>query len=102
MGSAKIAKFIQIGVIAIPLFEQAIDIILDAVKRCVDDAVSKAGFDRTVRGVVTSVNESVYTVRVGKEAYNIKSAAAYAVGDTVYVLFMQNDPKNKIIIGKVV
>lgn len=88
--------------IAIHKYEKAIEVILDALKRYVDDAISKAHFDRTVRGVVVSVDGNTYAVKVGKETYNIISADSYAVGNTVLVLFIQNDPKQKYIIGKVV
>lgn len=88
--------------IAIHNYEKAIEVILDALKRYVDDAISKAHFDRTVRGIVVSVDGNIYAVKVGKETYNIKSADSYAVGNTVLVLFIQNDPKQKYIIGKVV
>lgn len=98
----KYIKITQIGVIAISLYEKAVEVILDALKRYVDDAISKAHFDRTVRGIVVSVDGNVYTVKVGKEIYHIKSTDAYAIGNTVYVLMIQNDPNNKIIIGKVV
>ena len=86
--------------IAIHNYEKAIEVILDALKRYVDDAISKAHFDRTVRGIVVSVDGNIYAVKVGKETYNIKSADSYAVGNTVLVLFIQNDPKQKYIIGK--
>lgn len=88
--------------IAIHNYEKVIEVILDALKRYVDDAISKAHFDRTVRGIVVSVDGNTYAVKVGKETYNIKSADSYAVGNTVLVLFIQNDPKQKYIIGKVV
>lgn len=94
--------YLQIGVITIHNYDKAIEVILDALKRYVDDALSKAHFDRTTRGVITAVSDGVYSVKSGKETYQIKSADIYAVGDTVYILFIQNDPKNKIIIGKVV
>lgn len=86
----------------ITIYNKAIEVILNALERYVDAALAKAHFDRTFRGVILSVNAGIYTVRIGKETYNIKSADTYAVGDTVYVLFVQNDPKHKIIIGKVV
>lgn len=88
--------------IAIHNYEKVIEVILDALKRYVDDAISKAHFDRTVRGIVVSVDGNIYAVKVGKETYNIKSADSYTVGNTVLVLFIQNDPKQKYIIGKVV
>lgn len=83
-------------------YSKAIEVILDALERYVDVALERAHFDRTVRGVILAVANGVYTVRIGKETYEIKSADNFAVGDTVYVLFIQNDPKNKFIIGKAV
>ena len=88
--------------IAISHNDEAIEVILEALKQYVDTAMSRAHFDRTIRGLVTAVNGNTYAVKAGKETYHIKSTDTYAVGDTVYILFIQNDPKNKIIIGKVV
>lgn len=82
--------------------DEAINIIIRAIEQYVDAVVREAHFDRTVKGVVTDVNNGVYTIKSGKETYAIPSAATYAVGDTVYVLIAQNEPSNKIIIGKVV
>ena len=79
----------------------AINTIINALEQYVDDMVSKAHFDRTVRGVVTAVENGIYSIKSGRDTYTIKSSASYSVGDTVYVLIAQNEPSNKIIIGKV-
>lgn len=82
--------------------DEAINTIIDALERYVDGIMSKAHFDRTVRGVITAANDGVYSVKSGKETYSLKSSESYSIGDTVYILIAQNDPSNKIIIGKVV
>lgn len=82
--------------------DEAINIIIRAIEQYVDAVVREAHFDRTVKGVVTDVNNGVYSIKSGKETYTITSTATYSVGDTVYVLIAQNEPSNKIIIGKVV
>ena len=82
--------------------DEAINTIINALEQYVDDMVSKAHFDRTVRGVITAAENGVYSIKSGRDTYFIKSAASYSVGDTVYVLIAQNEPSNKIIIGKVV
>ena len=98
----KFRQYLQIGVILIKQNDEAINTIINALEQYVDCMMSKAHFDRTIRGVITAVKDGVYSVRSGKETYSIKSEALYSVGDTVYILIAQNDQSNKLIIGKVV
>lgn len=98
----KFRQYLQIEVILIKQNDEAINTIINALEQYVDCMMSKAHFDRTIRGVITAVQDGIYSVRSGKETYSIKSETVYSVGDTVYILIAQNDQSNKLIIGKVV
>ena len=81
---------------------QMVDEIISTILKLVNKNISQASFDVTKKGFISAVNDGVYSVKIGNEIYPIKSNTTYTVGDTVYVLFVQNDPKNKFILGKAV
>lgn len=81
---------------------QMVDEIISTVLKLVNKKIARASFDVTKRGFISAVNDGVYSVKIGNDVYSIKSNTTYTVGDTVYVLFVQNDPKNKFILGKAV
>lgn len=81
--------------------DEAIEILMKAVEEVASKFVQSASFDKTYRGFVSTVNNGVYTVLIEGKEYSIKSGDTYAVGDTVRVLFEQNDPKKRSILGKV-
>ncbi len=83
------------------LNEDAIDIILKAIEQTCAKLVDGARFDVTKRGFVCEVTDEGYVVLIEGQSYLIRSPDNYAVGDTVRVLFEQNNPNNRSILGKV-
>lgn len=81
--------------------DEAIEILMKAVEEVAAKFVQSASFDKTYRGFVSTAESGVYTVLIEGKEYSIKSSDTYAVGDTVRVLFEQNDPKKRMILGKV-
>lgn len=84
------------------LNEEAIEIILKAIEQTCAKFVENARFDVTKRGFVVEVTNGGYIVLIEGQSYLIRSPDNYAVGDTVRVLFEQNNPNNRSILGKVV
>ena len=83
------------------LNEEAIEIILKAIEQTCAKFVENARFDVTKRGFVSGVTDGGYIVLIEGQSYLIRSPDNYAVGDTVRVLFEQNNPNNRSILGKV-
>lgn len=83
------------------LNEEAIEIILKAIEQICAKFVENARFDVTKRGFVSEVTDGGYIVLIEGQSYLIRSPDNYAVGDTVRVLFEQNNPNNRSILGKV-
>lgn len=83
------------------LNEEAIEIILKAIEQTCAKFVENARFDVTKRGFVSEVTDGGYVVLIEGQGYLIRSPDNYAVGDTVRVLFEQNNPNNRSILGKV-
>ena len=81
--------------------QEIVDAILKSIADVAKKAVTSAPYDRTYRGFIKSMSSGVYTVQIEGMDYQIKSSGTYAIGDTVYVLFVQNNPNNKLILGKV-
>lgn len=81
--------------------DEAIEILMKAVEEVASKHIQNASFDKTYRGFVSTATGGVYTVLIEGKEYSIKSSDTYAVGDTVRVLFEQNDPKKRMILGKV-
>ena len=82
--------------------------ILDAIQTLVDNAVTKAGYDKTIKAVVSKcVNESTgkYVVRYQDSsfyAYSNDLDSIYSGGTPVYVLVPGNDmSQTKTILGSV-
>lgn len=82
--------------------------ILNAIETIVDNAVSKANYDRTIRGVVSKcVDESTgkYVIRYQNSsfyAYGNAGDNIYAGGTPVYVMIPSNDmSQRKTIVGSV-
>lgn len=83
------------------LNEEAIEIILKAIEQTCAKFVENARFDVTKRGFVSEVTDGGYVVLIEGQSYLIRSPDNYAVGDTVRVLFEQNNPNHRSILGKV-
>jgi len=82
--------------------------ILDAIQTLVDNAVNKAGYDKTIKAVVSKcVNESTgkYVVKYQDStfyAYSSDLDSVYSGGTSVYVLVPGNDmSQTKTILGSV-
>lgn len=80
--------------------DQAINEIANAILNAAKQIVRNARFDKTRIGVVTATGEK-YTVRIDGTDYSVPSSGgSYSVGDTVLVLFIQNNANKTYIIGK--
>ena len=82
--------------------------ILDTIQMLVDNAVSKANFDRTIQGTISRCVDATigkYIVKYQNSsfyAYSYNTDIVYAAGTSVYVLVPENDmSKEKSIIGAV-
>ena len=82
--------------------------ILDAIQMLVDNAVSKAEYDRTIQGTISRCVDATigkYIVKYQNRsfyAYSYNTDVAYPAGTSVYVLVPGNDmSKDKSIIGTV-
>lgn len=82
--------------------------ILDAIQMLVDNAVSKAEYDRTIQGTISRCVDATigkYIVKYQNSsfyAYSYNTDVAYPAGTSVYVLVPGNDmSKDKSIIGTV-
>lgn len=82
--------------------------ILDTIQMLVDNAVSKANFDRTIQGTISRCVDATigkYIVKYQNSsfyAYSYNTDVAYPAGTSVYVLVPENDMSNeKSIVGTV-
>ncbi|MBQ9731048.1 MAG: hypothetical protein IJV94_02825, partial [Bacilli bacterium] len=82
--------------------------ILEAIQILVDDAVSKANYDKTIQGIISRCVDATigkYIVRYQDSsfyAYSHNTETTYPAGTSVYVLVPGNDmSKDKSIIGTV-
>lgn len=82
--------------------------ILDAIQRIVDNAVSHASYDKTIKGTIVKVTDEdtgKYLIKYQDSsfyAYSNDSKISYSVDDMVYVLIPGNDmTQMKTIIGAV-
>ena len=82
--------------------------ILDAIQRIVDNAISHASYDKTIKGTIVKVADEdtgKYLIRYQDSsfyAYSNDSKISYSVDDMVYVLIPGNDmTQMKTIIGAV-
>ena len=82
--------------------------ILDAIQKIVDNAVSKAHYDKTIKGIISKCSDEEtgkYVVKYQDSsliAYSADTDASYSAGEMVYVLIPGNDMTQvKTIIGSV-
>lgn len=82
--------------------------ILDAIQKIVDNAVSKAHYDKTIKGIISKCSDEEtgkYVVKYQDSsliAYSADTNASYSAGEMVYVLIPGNDMTQvKTIIGSV-
>jgi hypothetical protein len=81
---------------------------IDAIQYIVDKAISKAKFDRTVKGtIIANLGNDFYTVRIDGVEYSIPSSLpssiiTYLVNDVVLITYFQNQNENAYITGKIV
>ena len=82
--------------------------ILDAIQKIVDNAITKAHYDKTVKGIISKCSDAEigkYTVKYQDSsliAYSADVNTSYSVGEMVYVLIPGNDmTQAKTIIGSV-
>ena len=89
-------------------YEQIVNNTCDAIEILIQNAISQAGFDRTLIGAITGVideSKGEYKVKIQDAVYKATAAdlnMSFDKGDEVYVLIAQNDlSKPKKIIGLV-
>jgi hypothetical protein len=82
--------------------------ILDAIQTIVENAVSKANYDKTIKGVISKCSDKSlgkYVVKYQDSsfyAYAADTSVTYTAGTSVYVLVPGNDmSQTKTIIGTV-
>lgn len=82
--------------------------ILDAIQKIVDNAITKAHYDKTVKGIISKCSDAEigkYTVKYQDSsliAYSADVNTSYSVGEMVYVLIPGNNmTQAKTIIGSV-
>ena len=82
--------------------EKAINTLAENILKVSKDTSSSSNFDVTLLGKVKQkLGNNQYIITLKNEDFTIKSVCAYefSVGDLVLVLQINNDPKNKVIIG---
>lgn len=82
--------------------EKAINTLAENILKVSKDTSSSSNFDVTLLGKVKQkLGNNQYIITLKNEDFTIKSVCAYefSVGDIVLVLQINNDPKNKVIIG---
>lgn len=82
--------------------------ILDAIQKIVDNAITKAHYDKTIKGIISKCSDAEigkYTVKYQDSsliAYSADVNTSYSIGEMVYVLIPGNDmTQAKTIIGSV-
>lgn len=82
---------------------QAVKVLAAEIATLIRKEVDTASFNKTEIGVVTAIlDNNKYSVRIKRSDYIVpaNTADVYSVGDSVLVLFAQNNIKRKYIIGK--
>lgn len=78
--------------------------ICQAVLIAIEENNKNQHYNRCILGKITSVNSNgTYTVEINDDIDNIKplkSADTYVVGDTCWILIINNDYKEKYILTK--
>ncbi|MBS4539829.1 hypothetical protein GOQ27_15245 [Clostridium sp. D2Q-11] len=77
--------------------------ILEACNILIDAKLKSMKFNKTLEGKVTEViDSSTYKVNINNEEYKIRKLNddIYQVGDIVFVLIINNNFSNKVILSK--
>lgn len=78
-------------------FNESLSVLVEEIKKMINDLISSAQFDRTYTGIVesitTSTNSAMNTVSVKVNGYSktIKTYASLSAGDYVKILVPHND-----------
>lgn len=81
----------------------AIQILSAQIQKIVQHMLGKAGFDRTVPGIVSAVlGNHKYKVKIKKEEYIMSSQTdmTYQVNEAVWVCIPSNNMQNRFISGR--
>lgn len=83
---------------------KSIQILTDTILQAVKEYTKTLSFDRTVKGrIISSLGNNLYSVQIKENVYTIYAInnISYNANENVWVTIIQNNEKNKIIIGKV-
>lgn len=67
------------------IYDEAIDVLILEIKKCINNIVKKLDFDRTYIGIVSTVNSDGYTIKYNGTDIKIKTSATniFKSNDTV-------------------
>ena len=76
---------------------------IEGVKHLISEAIRKAPYDKTYQGKITNVNGSKCSVKINNVIYadTPSLVSGLSTNDYVYILFPQNNPVQRVILGKV-
>lgn len=79
--------------------------LVDGIREIIKQELNKQSYDKTLKGIVKSVDaeKNVCEVKIYDNTYSsTPMITSVAVGDIVYVLFPENNAKNRVVIGKII
>lgn len=79
--------------------------LVDGIREIIKQELNKQSYDKTLRGIVESVDSinNVCSVKIYDKTYqSTPMITSVAVGDVVYVLFPQGVNANRVVIGKII
>lgn len=76
--------------------------ILESINYMLQEKLKKVKYNYCLEGVITAVEDDIYTLKIDDQETTCKSinGAIYQVNDIVYILVINNEMSNKIILGK--
>lgn len=80
------------------------DKIINAIELIIDEKINQLAFNKTLEGKITAVLTAPnYTIVYNGDEYTAKAinGETYLVGDRVYILVLNNNFSNKIILCKI-
>ena len=81
--------------------DEAIQIMVKHIVEAVKYQISQAPFDKIVEGIITSVENSTYTVTINGGVYDITDVNEYNINEKVRVVIPQNDADKMFILPQV-
>lgn len=78
--------------------------LVDGIREIIKQELGKQSFDKTLKGIVTSVDneKKVCDIKIYDKIYtSTPMMTSVSVGDIVYILFPQSNATNRVVIGKI-